>query len=247
MRRRASSTLADGPTHRLRPGRRGQHRRLRPARRDRRRRAGARTRGCTSTAPSGCGRPPHRASATSSQGAERADSWAVDAHKWLNVPYDGGLAIVADRAALNAAMGVTASYLPEESGPRADRPRPGVLAPRPRDDRSTPRCAQLGRAGIAELVERNCALARRLADGHARARGRRGAQRRRPQPGAGALRRRRRDARAVVAAVQRERRGVAGRHGMARSRRHPRLGLELVDHRETTSIRLAAALKAARS
>ena len=50
------------------------------------------------------------------RGAERADSWAVDAHKWLNVPYDGGLAIVADRAALNAAMGVSASYLPDEAG-----------------------------------------------------------------------------------------------------------------------------------
>ena len=98
------------------------------------------------------------------QGAERADSWAVDAHKWLNVPYDGGLAIVADRAALNAAMGVAASYLPQEAGrePIAHVPESSRRA------RAMPVYAalrQLGRAGIAELVERNCALARRAADG----------------------------------------------------------------------------------
>jgi glutamate/tyrosine decarboxylase-like PLP-dependent enzyme len=98
------------------------------------------------------------------RGAERADSWAVDAHKWLNVPYDGGLAIVADRAALNAAMGVTAGYLPQEEGrePIAHVPESSRRA------RALPVYAalrQLGRAGLAELVERNCALARRAADG----------------------------------------------------------------------------------
>ena len=98
------------------------------------------------------------------QGAERADSWAVDAHKWLNVPYDGGLAIVADRAALNAAMGVTASYLPQESGrePIAHVPESSRRA---RAMTVYAALRQLGRAGIAELVERNCALARRAADG----------------------------------------------------------------------------------
>lgn len=45
-------------------------------------------------------------------GAELADSWATDAHKWLNVPYDCGLAIVRDRAALGAALGKNAAYLP---------------------------------------------------------------------------------------------------------------------------------------
>jgi glutamate/tyrosine decarboxylase-like PLP-dependent enzyme len=98
------------------------------------------------------------------QGAERADSWAVDAHKWLNVPYDGGLAIVADRAALNAAMGVTANYLPQESGrePIAHVPESSRRA---RAMTVYAALRQLGRAGIAELVERNCALARRAADG----------------------------------------------------------------------------------
>jgi glutamate/tyrosine decarboxylase-like PLP-dependent enzyme len=98
------------------------------------------------------------------RGHDRAQSWAVDAHKWLNVPYDGGLAIVADRGALNGAMSVTAGYLPAEAGrePIAHVPESSRRA------RATPIYAalrQLGREGIAELVERNCALARRAADG----------------------------------------------------------------------------------
>jgi glutamate/tyrosine decarboxylase-like PLP-dependent enzyme len=48
-------------------------------------------------------------------GLEQADSWATDAHKWLNVPYDSGLAFVRDPDALRAAMAITAAYLPTES------------------------------------------------------------------------------------------------------------------------------------
>jgi len=95
-------------------------------------------------------------------GAERADSWAVDSHKWLNVPYDGGLAIAADRDAVRAAMGVQASYLPGSEG----REPIDTVPEMSRRARATPVYAalrQLGRDGLAALVERNCALARRLA------------------------------------------------------------------------------------
>ncbi|MGZ8649325.1 MAG: pyridoxal phosphate-dependent decarboxylase family protein, partial [Solirubrobacteraceae bacterium] len=96
------------------------------------------------------------------RGAERADSWAVDSHKWLNVPYDGGLAIVADREAVRGAMGVRASYLPEQDG----REPFDYVPEMSRRARGVPVYAalcSLGRSGLAELVERCCALARRLA------------------------------------------------------------------------------------
>jgi glutamate/tyrosine decarboxylase-like PLP-dependent enzyme len=97
------------------------------------------------------------------RGAERAQSWAVDAHKWLNVPYDGALSIVADRAAVRAAMSMRASYLPDEEG----REPIDYVPEASRRARALPIYAamrQLGRSGIAELVDRCCALARRLAD-----------------------------------------------------------------------------------
>ena len=53
------------------------------------------------------------------EGAGGADSWATDAHKWLNVPYDSGLAFVKDAAALKDAMSLTAAYLPQGGASRA--------------------------------------------------------------------------------------------------------------------------------
>jgi glutamate/tyrosine decarboxylase-like PLP-dependent enzyme len=97
------------------------------------------------------------------KGVDRADSWAVDAHKWLNVPYDGGLAIVADAAALRAAMGVRASYLPDSAG-REPLDHVPEMSRRARAIPVYAALRSLGRAGLAELVERNCAQARRLAD-----------------------------------------------------------------------------------
>jgi glutamate/tyrosine decarboxylase-like PLP-dependent enzyme len=96
------------------------------------------------------------------RGAELADSWAVDAHKWLNVPYDGALAIVADREAVRAAMSMRASYLPDEAG----REPIDYVPESSRRARAVPIYAalrQLGRDGLVELVERCCALARRAA------------------------------------------------------------------------------------
>ena len=97
-------------------------------------------------------------------GAELADSWATDAHKWLNVPYDCGLAIVADPRKLTAALGLSAAYLPASTARDA-----GDLVPEAsRRARALPVYAALralGRRGLATQVDRCCALARRAADG----------------------------------------------------------------------------------
>ena len=97
------------------------------------------------------------------QGAERADSWAVDAHKWLNVPYDSAMAIVADADAHRAAMSLAASYLVADAG---ERDSTNYVPESSRRARAVPVYAalrSLGRSGLAELVERNCAHARRMA------------------------------------------------------------------------------------
>ena len=97
-------------------------------------------------------------------GVERADSWATDAHKTLNVPYDNGLAMVADSAALHAAMSERAPYLIQD-----DRPDPFDTVPefsrRARGFTVWAALRSLGRNGVAEMVERFCARARRFADG----------------------------------------------------------------------------------
>lgn len=97
-------------------------------------------------------------------GLADADSWATDAHKWLNVPYDSGLAFVRDRAALEAAMAITAEYLPTQSEYRNPGDYTPELSRRARGVEVWAALRALGRAGIAELIERNCAQARRFAD-----------------------------------------------------------------------------------
>jgi glutamate/tyrosine decarboxylase-like PLP-dependent enzyme len=99
------------------------------------------------------------------RGIERADSWATDAHKWLNVPYDSGLAIVADAAAHRAAMSLKASYL--QRGEDEERIGTDWVPESSRRARALPLYAlfrALGRDGIVEIVRRNCTLARRMAD-----------------------------------------------------------------------------------
>ena len=99
-------------------------------------------------------------------GHDGADSWATDAHKWLNVPYDSGFAFVRDAAAHRAAMGVTAAYLPPAPGQERDpfdwTPE---LSRRARGFVVYAAIRQLGADGIAEIVERDCDMAARVARG----------------------------------------------------------------------------------
>jgi len=97
-------------------------------------------------------------------GVGKADSWATDAHKWLNTTYDCGIALVRDRGILRSAMGTSAAYLP----PGSDT-EPMNLTPqssqRARGVEVWAALAFLGRDGLAELVNRTCRLARRFAAG----------------------------------------------------------------------------------
>ena len=97
-------------------------------------------------------------------GADRADSWATDAHKTLNVPYDCGLAIVRDRAALRAAMGMHGDYLIHDAAGEPFDKVPEIS----RRGRAIPVWAvlrSLGRDGVADLVESLCDHASAFAEG----------------------------------------------------------------------------------
>ena len=98
-------------------------------------------------------------------GMELADSWATDFHKWLNVPYDSGLALVRDADALRAAMAITAEYLPTASPHRNPSDYAPELSRRGRGVEVWAALRALGRTGVADLVERNCRQARRFAQG----------------------------------------------------------------------------------
>jgi glutamate/tyrosine decarboxylase-like PLP-dependent enzyme len=97
-------------------------------------------------------------------GLDAADSWATDAHKWLNVPYDSGLAIVAHPDAHRAPVRISASYLgPDVDGHRDSDAYVPEMSRRARGLAVWAALRTLGRSGVAELVERCCALARRFA------------------------------------------------------------------------------------
>ena len=98
------------------------------------------------------------------KGLEQADSWATDAHKWLNVPYDSGLAFVKNEHALKAAMAITASYLPSENAGRNPSDYTPELSRRARGIDVYAVLRHLGASGVAELVDRCCACAKRFAD-----------------------------------------------------------------------------------
>ncbi len=100
------------------------------------------------------------------QGIELADSWTTDGHKYLNVPYDSGLAFVRDAEAHRAAMAMTTSYLPSGGGLARDpfdwNPE---LSRRARGFAVYAAIRELGREGLADLVQRTCRQARALAEG----------------------------------------------------------------------------------
>jgi glutamate/tyrosine decarboxylase-like PLP-dependent enzyme len=96
-------------------------------------------------------------------GVERADSWAVDAHKWLNVPYDSAMAIIADPDAHLAAMSLAGPYLVVDPGQRDNT---NYVPESSRRARAVPVYAairSLGRKGVGEMIQRNCAQAGRMA------------------------------------------------------------------------------------
>lgn len=97
------------------------------------------------------------------QGFADADSWATDAHKWLNVPYDSGLAFVKDPVALKSAMSVTAAYLPQGEHREPSQYTP-ELSRRARGIEIWAALKSLGRTGLADLIERNCRFAGRFAE-----------------------------------------------------------------------------------
>jgi glutamate/tyrosine decarboxylase-like PLP-dependent enzyme len=104
---------------------------------------------------------PERAHLT--KGFAGADSWATDCHKWLNVPYDSGLAFVRDAEQLRAAMVVSAAYLVPGAGrepwhftPESSRRARGVEV--------WAALRSLGKQGLAEMIERHCRLASRFSE-----------------------------------------------------------------------------------
>ena len=98
-------------------------------------------------------------------GVEGADSWATDAHKWLNVPYDNGIAIVREAAALHAAMAVGGEYLIKGAGEvRDELDWVPEFSRRARGFTVYAALRSLGRRGVAELIEGSCAIAQRMAD-----------------------------------------------------------------------------------
>ncbi|HEX7949205.1 MAG TPA: aminotransferase class V-fold PLP-dependent enzyme [Candidatus Limnocylindrales bacterium] len=98
-------------------------------------------------------------------GHEAADSWSTDAHKWLNVPYDSGLVFVREASAHHAAMRLGAEYYIETAGAERD---PYNWTPessrRARGFAVLAALRSLGRSGLVDLIERDCAYARRMAE-----------------------------------------------------------------------------------
>ena len=106
------------------------------------------------------------------RGVELADSLAVDCHKWLNVPYDCGIALVRDPSAHHAAMSLSAAYYAQPADcARENHDWVPEASRRARGFAVYAAIKSLGRNGIAEMIERCCTLARRMADNLSRGAG----------------------------------------------------------------------------
>ena len=98
------------------------------------------------------------------RGVDAADSWTVDGHKWLNVPYDCGYVFVRDGASHRGAVTVDAPYYPQATAGRENSQFVAESSRRARGFATWAALRSLGRQDVADLVERCCALARRMAD-----------------------------------------------------------------------------------
>jgi glutamate/tyrosine decarboxylase-like PLP-dependent enzyme len=98
------------------------------------------------------------------KGSEKCDSWATDAHKWLNVPYDSGLVMTAHPEAHRAAMTTSAAYLVQSNRERDPFEWTPEFSRRARGFAVYAALKHLGRSGISDLIERCCARARQIAD-----------------------------------------------------------------------------------
>ncbi len=118
-----------------------------------------------STERSACGPPLPRGRRHLVDGVDLADSWGCDAHKWLNVPYDSGVVFCSRPDVHAAAVSYTAAYLVGSGGAMAG-PSDFTLqsSRRARGFAVWAALRELGRSGVADLLERNCSLAQRFAD-----------------------------------------------------------------------------------
>jgi glutamate/tyrosine decarboxylase-like PLP-dependent enzyme len=98
------------------------------------------------------------------EGLSMVDSAATDAHKWLNTPYDTGLAFIRNDAAVRAAMSIAAAYLPASETDRDPFDYAPEMSRRARGFPVYAALRSLGRRGLAEMIERNCALAALMAE-----------------------------------------------------------------------------------
>ncbi|HEX7946078.1 MAG TPA: pyridoxal-dependent decarboxylase [Phenylobacterium sp.] len=99
------------------------------------------------------------------EGLELCDSWITDAHKYLNVPYDSGLAFVRDAGAHRAALTLSVSYLPVGGSAREQVDWNPEFSRRARGFAVYAALRELGREGVIDLVERTCRHAQALVDG----------------------------------------------------------------------------------